>query len=179
MYFHKSVVFAGTDFQLTNVGRLATVSSDPDDPGRCFMISITDDNDPEGTEQFTISFVVDFIDPPDINNTRITRNPIQATIFIQDNDGKLYWWDDAITDLGWSASYIKVVYYAPMFCVDGICYAKLSSVRMQLKATDVMYLHSSYMYLLFLFYYNAVYVLGIIRCTYYVFIFVYLLSSLI
>ena len=66
-----------------------------------------------------------------------------------------------------------------MFCVDGICYAKLSSVRMQLKATDVMYLHSSYMYLLFLFYYNAVYVLGIIRCTYYVFIFVYLLSSLI
>ena len=89
MYFHKSVVFAGTDFQLTNVGRLATVSSDPNDPGRCFMISITDDNDPEGTEQFTISFVVDFIEPVNVD-ARITRNPIQATIFIQDNDGKLY-----------------------------------------------------------------------------------------
>ena len=116
------------------------------------MISITDDNDPEGTEQFTISFVVDFIEPVNVD-ARITRNPIQATIFIQDNDGKLYWWDNAITDLGWSASYVKVVYYVPMFCVDGIFYAKLSSVRMQLKVTNVMYLHSSYMYLLFLFYY--------------------------
>ena len=69
------------------------------------MINITDDGDPEGTEQFTISFVVDFIEPVNVD-ARITRNPIQATIFIQDNDGKLYWWDtidDAITDFGWSA----------------------------------------------------------------------------
>ena len=88
--FTSSIVFAGTDFQLTNVDRFATVSSDPNNAGRCFMISITDDDDPEGTEQFTISFVIDFIDRPVISNTRITRNPIQATIFIQDNDGKLY-----------------------------------------------------------------------------------------
>lgn len=88
MYFHKSVVFAGTDFQLTTVG-IVSVTNDPNDRGRCFMISITDDNDPEGTEQFTISFVVDFIEPVNVD-ARITRNPIQATIFIQDNDGKLY-----------------------------------------------------------------------------------------
>ena len=66
------------------------MSSNPNDAGRCFMISITDDDDPEGTEQFAISFVVDFIDPVGIADTRITSNPIQATIFIQDNDGKLY-----------------------------------------------------------------------------------------
>ena len=65
------------------------MSSNPNDPTRCFTISITDDGDPEGTEQFSISFVVDFIDPVGIPDTRITRNPIQATIFIQDNDREL------------------------------------------------------------------------------------------
>ena len=79
--------FAGTDFQLTEV--FATVSSDPNAAARCFTISITDDGNPEGTEQFTISFVVDFVDP-DIDTARVTSNPAQATIFIQDNDGKLY-----------------------------------------------------------------------------------------
>ena len=79
--------FAGTDFQLTEV--FATVSSDPNAAARCFRISITDDGNPEGTEQFTISFVVDFVDPG-IANARVTSNPAQATIFIQDNDGKLY-----------------------------------------------------------------------------------------
>ena len=79
--------FAGTDFQLTEV--FATVSSDPNAAARCFRISITDDGNSEGTEQFTISFVVEFVDP-EIDTARVTSNPVQATIFIQDNDGKLY-----------------------------------------------------------------------------------------
>ena len=32
----------------------------------CFTIIITDDNVSEGTEQFTVSFIVDFIDPTTI-----------------------------------------------------------------------------------------------------------------
>ena len=88
IFYHKSVVFAGTDFQLITVG-IVSVTNDPNDSGRCFMINIIDDGDPEGTEQFTISFVVDFIEPVNVD-ARITRNPIQATIFIEDNDGKLH-----------------------------------------------------------------------------------------
>ena len=53
----------------------------------CFTINITDDNVSEGTEQFTVSFIVDFIEPTTISTTRITSDPNTTTIFIQDNDG--------------------------------------------------------------------------------------------
>ena len=53
----------------------------------CFTININDDNVSEGTEQFTVSFIVDFIDPTTISTTRITSDPNITTIFIQDNDG--------------------------------------------------------------------------------------------
>ena len=54
---------------------------------------ITEDNVSEGTEQFSISFLVD---PTTINTTRITSDPNVATIFIQDNDSQLYVIKDAI-----------------------------------------------------------------------------------
>ena len=57
----------------------------PDD--RCFTIDITDDSNIEGIEQFTISFEVDFTDPDTSIQDRITGDPAEATIFIQDNDG--------------------------------------------------------------------------------------------
>ena len=65
------------------------MAAHPNAAARCFRISITDDGNPEGTEQFTISFVVDLVDPG-IATARVMSNPVQATIFIQDNDGKLY-----------------------------------------------------------------------------------------
>ena len=83
MSCHKSVFLAGNDFQQLS-GTFATVSNNSNG---CFRINITDDNVSEGTEQFTISFIVDFIDPTTINTTRITSDPNVATIFIQDNDG--------------------------------------------------------------------------------------------
>jgi len=39
-------------------------------------------------EQFTISFEMDFTEPISIQD-RITGNPAEATIFIQDNDGNM------------------------------------------------------------------------------------------
>lgn len=76
-------MFAGNDFQeLSDVH--ATVNNNSDG---CFTINITDNNDAEETEQFTLSFIVDFIVPPTISTTRITSNPNVTTIFIQDNDG--------------------------------------------------------------------------------------------
>ena len=70
---------AGNDFQQLS-DALATVSNNSNG---CFRINITDDNVSEGTEQFSISFLVD---PTTINTTRITSDPNVATIFIQDND---------------------------------------------------------------------------------------------
>ena len=76
-------VYAGNDFQRLS-DAFATVSKDFNE---CFRIIITDDNDSEETEQFTISFLVDFVDPVTISTTRITSDPNITTIFIQDNDG--------------------------------------------------------------------------------------------
>jgi len=76
-------LFAGNDFQeLSDV--YATVSNNSDG---CFTINITDDTDSEETEQFTLSFIVDFISPTTISTTRITSSPNVTTIFIEDNDG--------------------------------------------------------------------------------------------
>ena len=72
------------DFQLDL--DLAILEIPPATPDRCFTIDIADDSDIEGTEQFTISFNVDFTEPASIAN-RITSDPAEATIFIQDNDG--------------------------------------------------------------------------------------------
>jgi len=72
------------DFQL-NVD-LAILEIPPLNNDRCFTIAITDDNNIEGIEQFTISFEVDFTEPVSIQD-RITGDPAEATIFIQDNDG--------------------------------------------------------------------------------------------
>ena len=78
----KSIVYAGNDFQRLS-DAFATVSEDFNE---CFTIIITDDNDSEETEQFTISFIVDFINPV-TSTTRITSDPNVSTIFILDNDG--------------------------------------------------------------------------------------------
>jgi len=73
------------DFQL-NVD-LAILEIPPLNNDRCFTIAITDDNNIEGIEQFTISFEVDFTQPDTSIANRITSDPAEATIFIQDNDG--------------------------------------------------------------------------------------------
>ena len=74
---------SGNDFQrLSNAPAIVS-----DNSNECFRIIITDDNDSEETEQFTVSFLVDFIDPVTISTTRITSDPNITTIFIQDNDG--------------------------------------------------------------------------------------------
>ena len=80
MSCHKSVFLAGNDFQRLS-DALTTVSNNSNG---CFRINITDDNDSEGTEQFTVFFIVD---STSINITRITSDPNVTTIFIQDNDG--------------------------------------------------------------------------------------------
>lgn len=78
-------LFAGnTDFAPLN-SEVATVSSTSN---ACFTISITDDNVCEDREQFTISFTVDLVVPTTISTARVTRNPFQATVFIEDNDCK-------------------------------------------------------------------------------------------
>ena len=82
----SSFLATANDFQLDV--DLAILDIPPAIPGdRCFTIDITDDSDIEGTEQFTISFVVDFTDPDTTIANRITSDPAEATIFIQDNDG--------------------------------------------------------------------------------------------
>jgi len=81
----SSFLATANDFQLgVDLAILETPPVNPDD--RCFRINIMNDSDIEGTEQFNISFVVDFTEPASIAN-RITSDPAEATIFIQDNDG--------------------------------------------------------------------------------------------
>ena len=78
-------LFAGnTDFEPLN-SEVATVSSSSN---ACFTISITDDNVCEEREQFTIFFTVDLVVPTSISTARVTRNPSQAVVFIEDNDCK-------------------------------------------------------------------------------------------
>ena len=79
----SSFLATANDFQLDV--DLAILDMNPVD--RCFTIDITDDSEIEGTEQFTISFEVDFADPDASIENRITSDPAEATIFIQDNDG--------------------------------------------------------------------------------------------
>ena len=84
-----SIRATASDFQLLlNSGgdAIATLAI-PLDNDRCYRMNITDDSDIEGTEQFTISFVVDFTQPDTSIANRITSDPAEATIFIQDNDG--------------------------------------------------------------------------------------------
>jgi len=82
----SSFLVTANDFQLdVDLAVLETPPAAPVD--RCFTIDITDDSDIEGTEQFTISFEVDFTQPDTSIEDRITSDPAEATIFIQDNDG--------------------------------------------------------------------------------------------
>ena len=68
-------MYTGSDFQLYR-----TMSN------RCFGITIKEDNDPEPTEQFNISFSVNFVQVDGVN----INNFSEAIIFIQDDDGKKY-----------------------------------------------------------------------------------------
>ena len=84
LYVLSYVCFlAGNDFQRLS-DALATASNNSNG---CFRINITDDNDSEGTEQFTVFFIMNFTVPTSVNITRITSDPNVTTIFIQDNDG--------------------------------------------------------------------------------------------
>ena len=68
-------MYTGSDFQL---GPDRTMSN------RCFGITIKEDNDPEPTEQFNISFIVNLVQVDGVN----INNFSEAIIYIQDNDGK-------------------------------------------------------------------------------------------
>ena len=81
-------VYTGSDFQLDLDRNLVTVTNNASDRGRCFRIIITEDSDPEITEQFNISFNVSSVYPEGVN----INTSSEAIIFIQDDDGKsLYW----------------------------------------------------------------------------------------
>ena len=68
-------MYTGSDFQL-----------DSDRTNRCFEITIKEDNNPEPTERFTISFTVNLVQVEGVN----INNFSEAVIFIQDNDGKYH-----------------------------------------------------------------------------------------
>ena len=55
----------------------------------CFQIVIVDDSDPEPEENFTISFVVNKVQPECVN---ISINQSEAVIIIQENDCKCHWY---------------------------------------------------------------------------------------
>ena len=71
-------MFTGSDFQLDSNRALSTMSN------RCFGITMKEDNNPEPTEQFTISFTVNLVQAEGVN----INNFSEAIIFIQDDDGK-------------------------------------------------------------------------------------------
>ena len=54
----------------------------------CFRIVIVDDSDPEPAENFTISFVVNKVQPEGV---KTSINQSEAVITIQENDRKSYW----------------------------------------------------------------------------------------
>ena len=72
-------MYTGSDFQLDPDRTLATMHN------RCFGITIKEDNDPEPTEQFTISFSVNFVQAEGVN----INNSSEAIIYIEDDDGKM------------------------------------------------------------------------------------------
>ena len=83
-------MYTGNDFHLdpSPVCVLATVSSNVSDCGSCFRINITEDRDPEQTEQFNISFTVISVQPDGVN----INNFSEAVIYIQDDDGESHYW---------------------------------------------------------------------------------------
>lgn len=54
----------------------------------CFRIVIVNDNGPERAENFTISFVVNKVQPEGVN---ISVNQSEAVITIEENDCKSHW----------------------------------------------------------------------------------------
>ena len=81
-------VYTGSDFQLDLDRNLVTVTNNASDRGRCFRIIITEDSDPEITEQFNISFNVSSVYPEGVN----INTSSEAIIFIQGDDGKSHCW---------------------------------------------------------------------------------------
>ena len=73
----SSFMYTGSDFQLDPDRKLATVHD------RCFGVTIKEDNNPEPTEQFNISFSVNLVQVDGVN----INNFSEAIIFIQDDDG--------------------------------------------------------------------------------------------
>ena len=71
-------MYTGSDFQLDPDRTVATINK------ICFGITIKEDNDPEPTEQFTISFSVNLVQAEGVN----INNSSEAIIFILDDDGK-------------------------------------------------------------------------------------------
>ena len=53
----------------------------------CFRIVMVDDSDPEPAENFTISFVVNKVQPQGVN---VTIRQSEAVIIIQENDRKCH-----------------------------------------------------------------------------------------
>ena len=72
------------DFQPI-VNATVTLRSSTTSFDRCFRIVIVDDSDPEEAENFTISFVVNKVQPQGVN---ISINQSEAVIVIQENDRK-------------------------------------------------------------------------------------------
>ena len=66
---------------------LVTVTNNASDRGRCFRIIITEDSDPEITEQFNISFTVISVQPEGVN----INTSSEAIVYIQDDGKSLYW----------------------------------------------------------------------------------------
>ena len=73
---------AGNNFKIGNATVVLT-----NDTG-CFRIVIVDDSDPEQAENFTISFVVNMVQPEGVN---ISVYQSEAVITIQENDRKSHW----------------------------------------------------------------------------------------
>ena len=72
------------DFQQV-VNETVILRSTTAGPDRCFRIGIVDDSDPEPAENFTISFVVNKVQPQGVN---IAISQSEAVITIQENDCK-------------------------------------------------------------------------------------------
>lgn len=87
LWFQPSVLFisdtgAENDFEIVNATVLLRSNTG------CFRIVIVDDSDPEPKENFTISFVVNKVQPEGVN---ISVNQSEAVIIIQENDRKSHW----------------------------------------------------------------------------------------
>ena len=80
--FFISDTGAENDFEIVNATVLLRSNTG------CFRIVIVDDSDPEPEENFTISFVVNKVQPEGLN---ISINQSEAVIIIQENDRKSHW----------------------------------------------------------------------------------------